>query len=147
MTETSPENKFMKKYITFIIAAVFVLGANQARADHHSKTNKVAQAQSKTTPNKASAEARKKYAAAVKKIREAVKAGKLNEAEAKKKYAALRSKMVPNRQVLLKRFDKNKDCKLCDNEKAAMKKAMEARNKKRGEGKKRSKGKKRRPRK
>lgn len=147
MTETSPENKFMKKYITFIIAAVFVLGANPARADHHSKTNKVAQAKSKTTPNKASAEARKKYAAAVKKIREAVKAGKLNEAEAKKKYAALRSKMVPNRQALLKRFDKNKDGKLCDNEKAAMKKAMEARNKKRGEGKKRSKGKKRRPRK
>lgn len=137
----------MKKYITFIIAAVFVLGANPARADHHSKTNKVAQAKSKTTPNKASAEARKKYAAAVKKIREAVKAGKLNEAEAKKKYAALRSKMVPNRQALLKRFDKNKDGKLCDNEKAAMKKAMEARNKKRGEGKKRSKGKKRRPRK
>ena len=66
----------MKKYITFIIAAVFVLGANPARADHHSKTNKVAQAKSKTTPNKASAEARKKYAAAVKKIREAVKAGK-----------------------------------------------------------------------
>ena len=147
MTETSPENKFMKKYITFIIAAVFVLGANPARADHHSKTNKVAQAKSKTTPNKASAEARKNYAAAVKKIREAVKAGKLNEAEAKKKYAALRSKMVPNRQALLKRFDKNKDGKLCDNEKAAMKKAMEARNKKRGEGKKRSKGKKRRPRK
>ena len=147
MTETNPENKFMKKYITFIIAAVFVLGANPARADHHSKTNKVAQAKSKTTPNKASAEARKKYAAAVKKIREAVKAGKLNEAEAKKKYAALRSKMVPNRQALLKRFDKNKDGKLCDNEKAAMKKAMEARNKKRGEGKKRSKGKKRRPRK
>ena len=147
MTETSPENKFMKKYITFIIAAVFVLGANPARADHHSKTNKVAQAKSKTTPNKASAEARKKYAAAVKKIREAVKAGKLNEAEAKKKYAALRSKMVPNRQALLKRFDKNKDGKLCDNEKAAMKKAMEARNKKRGEGKKRAKGKKRRPRK
>ena len=147
MKETSPDNKFMKKYITFIIAAVFVLGANPARADHHSKTNKVAQAKSKTTPNKASAEARKKYAAAVKKIREAVKAGKLNEAEAKKKYAALRSKMVPNRQALLKRFDKNKDGKLCDNEKAAMKKAMEARNKKRGEGKKRSKGKKRRPRK
>ena len=137
----------MKKYITFIIAAVFVLGANPARADHHSKTNKVAQAKSKTTPNKASAEARKKYAAAVKKIREAVKAGKLSEAEAKKKYAALRSKMAPNRQVLLKRFDKNKDGKLCDNEKAAMKKAMEARKKKRGDDKKRGKGKKRRPRK
>ena len=147
MTETSPENKFMKKYITFIIAAVFVLGANPAQADHHSKTNKVAQAKSKTTPNKASAEARKKYAAAVKKIREAVKAGKLSEAEAKKKYAALRSKMVPNRQALLKRFDKNKDGKLCDNEKAAMKKAMEARKKKRGDDKKRGKGKKRRPRK
>lgn len=141
------ENKFMKKYITFIIAAVFVLGANPALADHHSKTNKVAQAKSKTAPNKASAEARKKYAAAVKKIREAVKAGKLSEAEAKKKYAALRSKMAPNREALLKRFDKNKDGKLCDNEKAAMKKAMEARNKKRGEGKKRGKGKKRRPRK
>jgi len=137
----------MKKYITFIIAAVFVLGANPALADHHSKTNKVAQTKSKTAPNKASAEARKKYAAAVKKIREAVKAGKLSEAEAKKKYAALRSKMAPNRQALLKRFDKNKDGKLCDNEKAAMKKAMEARNKKRGEGKKRGKGKKRRSRK
>ena len=45
------------------------------------------------------------------------------------------------------KLDKNKDGKLCDNEKAAMKKTMEARNKKRGEGKKRGKGKKRRPRK
>jgi len=134
------------KYITFIIAAVFMLGGSVAQADHHSKTNKVAQAKSKTAPNKASAEARKKYAAAAKKIREAVKAGKLSEAEAKKKYAALRSKMAPNRQGLLKRFDKNKDGKLCDNEKAAMKKAMEAR-KKRGDNKKRGKGKKRRSRK
>ena len=134
------------KYITFIIAAVFMLGGSVAQADHHSKTNKVAQAKSKLAPNKSSAEARKKYSASVKKIREAVKAGKLSEAEAKKKYAALRSKMAPNRQALLKRFDKNKDGKLCDNEKSAMKKAMEAR-KKRGESKKRGKGKKRRSRK
>lgn len=130
------------KYITFIIAAVFMLGGSVAEADHHSKTNKVAEAKKRPAPKKAkaSADARKKYAASVKKIREAVKAGKLNEAEAKKKYAALRSKMAPNRQGLLKRFDKNKDGKLCDNEKAAMKKAIESR-KKRGESKKRGKGK------
>jgi len=134
----TPENNFMKKYITFIIAAVLVLGASAAQADHHSKPKKEATAK-KPTPSKAkAAEARKKYAAAVKKIREAVKAGKLTEAQAKKKYAELRSKMAPNRQGLLKRFDKNKDGKLCDNEKAAMRKAMEARKKQqRGKGKKR----------
>jgi len=144
----TPENKFMNKYIALIIAAVFALGGSVAQADHHSKTNKVTQAKSKGSPKKtkASAEARKKYAAAVKKIREAVKAGKLTEAEAKKKYSALRSKMAPNRQALLKRFDKNKDGKLCESEKATMKKAMEAR-KKRGENKKRGKERKRRPRK
>jgi len=139
LTATTPENKFMKKYITFIIAAVLVLGASAAQADHHSKPKKEATAKKKAAPDKAkAAEARKKYAAAVKKIREAVKAGKLTEAQAKKKYADLRSKMAPNRQGLLKRFDKNKDGKLCDNEKAAMRKAMEARKKQqRGKGKKR----------
>ena len=139
----------MNRYIILIMTAVLMLGVNATQADHHSKTNKVATAKAtkakankgkRPERNKVSAEARKKYAEAAKKIREAVKAGKLTSTQAKTKYAELRKKVAPKRSKtsktsLLKRFDKNKDGKLCDNEKAAMKKAMEAR-KKRGKGKK-----------
>jgi len=118
----------MKKYIIFIITAALFLGGSTVQADKSHKTNKVAHAKGKASPNQAkAAEARKKYAAAAKKIREAVKTGKLTEAQAKEKYAALRKKMAPHRaskEAILKRFDKNKDGKLCDQEKAAMRKAI-----------------------
>ena len=129
----------MNKYIKFIIiAALLVCGANTLQADSSPKTNKVATVKAKKperrgvrSTNKVSAEARKKHAAAAKKIREAVKAGKLTQAKAK--YAELRKKIAPARSskaAILKRFDKNKDGKLCDNEKAAMKKALAERKKK-----------------
>tara|TARA_R100000742_G_C4276960_1_gene98419 strand:+ start:343 stop:813 length:471 start_codon:yes stop_codon:yes gene_type:complete len=147
----------MNKYIIFIIAAVFVLNGNVVQADN--KTNKVATATAKAAKakvkkgskpkrNKASAEARKKYSEAAKKIREALKAGKLTPAQAKAKYAELRKKIAPKRSKtsqasLLKRFDKNKDGKLCDVEKAAMKKALEARKKKSAKGNRHPDGRKR----
>lgn len=132
---------FMNKYIKFIIiAALLVCGANTLQADSSPKTNKVATVKAKKperrgvrSTNKVSTEARKKHAAAAKKIREAVKAGKLTQAQAKAKYAALRKKIAPARSskaAILKRFDKNKDGKLCDNEKAAMKKTLAERKKK-----------------
>ena len=145
----------MNKYITLIIVAALTLSVSSAQADGQSKTNKVSRAKANVSaearkkaaaakkPNPA--EARKKYAAAVKKIREAVKAGKLTEKQAKEKYAALRKKMAPNREGFLKRFDKNKDGKLDEKERASARKAMEARTKKRGE-RRRGKGKGRKPR-
>ncbi len=130
----------MNKYIKFIIiAALLACGANTLYAESSPKTNKVAKTGIKKSPHAArpahkNSEARKKYVAAARKIREAVKAGKLTEAQAKVKYAALRKKIAPSRssskEALLKRFDKNKDGKLCDNEKAAMKKAIAERKKK-----------------
>ena len=123
----------MKIYIKLIVVAALLLGGvTVAQADHHHKTNKVAQAKGKPAPKKADPrEARKKYAAAVKKIREAVKAGKLTEAQAKEKYAALRKRMAGHtnsrtagrRADILKKFDKNKDGKLDDKEKSAARKA------------------------
>ena len=110
----------MKKYITFIITAALLLGTSVVQADHHSKTNKAAIAKGKkptakkVNPN----DARKRYAAAAKKIRDAVKAGKLTPQQAKEKQTALRKRMA------LQRFDKNKDGKLCEKEQAAMKKAL-----------------------
>ena len=129
----------MKKYITFIITAALLLGTSVVQADHHHKTNKVATAKAKkpgakkVNPN----DARKRYAAAAKKIRDAVKAGKLTPKEAKEKQTALRKRMV------LQRFDKNKDGKLCEKEQAAMKKALaERKNKdaKRGSKPRRERG-------
>jgi|TARA_E500000305_G_scaffold108228_1_gene110087 hypothetical protein len=110
----------MKKYITFIITAALLLGTSVVQADHHSKTNKAATVKGKkptakkVNPN----DARKRYAAAAKKIRDAVKAGKLTPQQAKEKQTALRKRMA------LQRFDKNKDGKLCEKEQAAMKKAL-----------------------
>jgi len=137
----------MNKYITLIIVTALTLGVSAVEADSQSKTNKVPRAKAKASveakkktpqtkkPNPA--EARKKYAAAVKKIREAVKAGKLTEKQAKEKYAALRKKMAPNRGQtsrgdILKRFDKNKDGKLDDKERAAARKAISERRKSAG---------------
>lgn len=122
----------MKTYIKLIIVTALLLGGTTvAQADHHHKTNKVAQAKAKPTPKKADPkEARKRYAAAAKKIKEAVKAGKLTEAQAKERYTALRKRMAGHtnsrtagRADILKKFDKNKDGKLDDKEKAAARKA------------------------
>lgn len=122
----------MKNYIRLItVTALLLGGATIVQSDQTAKTNKVEK--SKPTPKKADPrEVRKKYAAAVKKIREAQKAGKLTEAEAKEKYTALRKKMAGHtnsrtsgrRADILKRFDKNKDGKLDDKEKAEAQKAM-----------------------
>lgn len=138
MTETIRENNFMKKYIIFIIATALLLGANVVQADHP-KTNKVTTVQGKkptikkVNPN----DARKRYAAAVKKIRDAVKAGKLTPHQAREKQTALRKRMA------LQRFDKNKDGKLCEKEQVAMKKALAERknkNTKRGGKSRRERG-------
>ena len=77
---------------------------------------------------------RERYAATAKKIREAVKAGKMTEAQGKEKLAAYRKKMgqsrgdsVRSRQTreeLMKRYDKNGDGKLDEGERAALRKVM-----------------------
>ena len=122
----------MKNYIKLIaIGALLLGGTTIVQSDQTTKTNKASKAktaQKKTDPR----EARKRYAAAVKKIREAQKAGKLTEAEAKEKYAALRKRMAGHtnsrtsgrRADILKRFDKNNDGKLDDKERAEAQKAM-----------------------
>ena len=124
----------MKNYIKLIaIGALLLGGTTIVQSDQTSKTNKRAEAKGKPTPKKADPrEARKRYAAAVKKIREAQKAGKLTEAEAKEKYTALRKRMEGytnsrtsgRRADILKKFDKNKDGKLDDKERAEAQKAM-----------------------
>jgi len=126
----------MTKYIKTVIIAALVLGATDAaQADSH-KTNKVAEAKGKPSPKKAvPSEAKKRYAAAAKKIKEGVKAGKLTEKQAKEKLAALRKRAKgpsrrPSREDLIKKFDKNKDGKLDDKERAEARKGMVERRKK-----------------
>ena len=131
----------MNTYIKLIIAgALLLISTNAVQADN--KTNKVAKTRevdaravkAKQT-KKDSVETRKKYAEAVKKIREAVKAGKLTEKQAKEKYAALRKKIAPSRTgstsraAIIKRFDKNKDGKLDEKERAEARKSMSSRGK------------------
>jgi len=148
----------MTKYIKLIIVAALLLGGvSIAQADHHgshSKTNRVDKVKVKPAPKKANpAEVRKKrHALAAKKIKDGVKAGKITEKQAKEKLAALRKSYVsgakgssrrPSREDLVKKFDKNKDGKLDEKERAAARKAMEARTKKRGESRRgKSKGRK-----
>ena len=124
----------MKNYIKLVTMATLLLGyVNPVQADHHHKTKKTSEAKGKPAEKKADPrEARKRYAAAVKKIREAQKAGKLTDAEAKEKYSALRKRMAGHtnsrtsirRADILKKFDKNKDGKLDDKERAEAQKAM-----------------------
>jgi len=157
-TETTQNHNFMNKYIKLIIVAALLLGGvSIAQADHHgghSKTNRVDKVKVKPAPKKANpAEVRKKrHALAAKKIKDGVKAGKITEKQAKEKLAALRKSYVsgakgssrrPSREDLVKKFDKNKDGKLDEKERAAARKAMEARTKKRGESRRgKSKGRK-----
>ena len=123
----------MTKYIKTVIIAALVLGATDAaQADSH-KTNKVAEAKGKPSPKKATpTEARKRYAAAAKKIKEGVKAGKLTEKQAKEKLGALRKRAWgdrsksrrPSREDFVKKFDKNKDGKLDEKERVEARKGM-----------------------
>ena len=80
---------------------------------------------------------RERYAAAAKRIKEAVKAGKITEAQGKERLAAFRKRLGEGRgdsgrsgqtrEELMKRYDKNKDGKLDEDERAALRKAMSAR--------------------
>ena len=89
---------------------------------------------------------RERYAAAAKRIKEAVKAGKITEAQGKERLAAYRKRMGEGRgdsgrsrqtrEELMKRYDKNKDGKLDEDERAALRKAMSDRD----SGKRRSGG-------
>ena len=145
----------MKKHIKLVtsavIAVILLASSTNAEADHHgdhSKTNKVDKASVKSTPKKTNgvdwrakgAEDRKKYTETLKKIREAVKSGKLTEKQAKEKYSELRKNMGSGliygervsrsrRTDILKKFDKNKDGKLDDKEKAEARKAISKRSK------------------
>jgi hypothetical protein len=81
---------------------------------------------------------RERYAAAAMKIKEAVKAGKITEAQGKERLAAYRKRMGEGRgdsgrsrqtrEELMKRYDKNKDGKLDEDERVALRKAMSDRN-------------------
>ena len=81
---------------------------------------------------------RERYAAAAMRIKEAVKAGKITEAQGKERLAAYRKRMGEGRgdsgrsrqtrEELMKRYDKNKDGKLDEGERAALRKAMSDRN-------------------
>lgn len=127
----------MTKYIKLTIAAALLLGGvSIAQADHHgghSKTNRVDKVKAKPAPKKANpAEARKKrYALAAKKIKDAVKAGKVTEKQAKERLEALKKRAwgdrsksrAPSREDLVKKFDKNKDGKLDEKERALARKA------------------------
>ena len=72
------------------------------------------------------------------KIKEAVKAGKITEAQGKDRLAAFRKRLGEGRgdsgrsgqtrEELMKRYDKNKDGKLDEGERAALRKAMSDRN-------------------
>ena len=81
---------------------------------------------------------RERYAAAAMKIKEAIKAGKITEAQGKDRLAAFRKRLGEGRgdsgrsgqtrEELMKRYDKNKDGKLDEDERAALRKAMSDRN-------------------
>ena len=81
---------------------------------------------------------RERYAAAAMKIKEAVKAGKITEAQGKERLAAFRKRLGEGRgdsgrsrqtrEELMKRYDKNKDGKLDEDERAALRRAMSDRN-------------------
>ena len=81
---------------------------------------------------------RERYAAAAIKIKESVKAGKITEAQGKERLAAFRKRLGEGRgdsgrsrqtrEELMKRYDKNKDGKLDEDERAALRRAMSDRN-------------------
>jgi hypothetical protein len=77
---------------------------------------------------------RERYAVAAIKIKESVKSGKITEAQGKERLAAYRKQLgegrgdsgrsSQTREELMKRYDKNKDGKLDEDERAALRKAM-----------------------
>ncbi len=97
---------------------------------------------------------RARYDAAVKNIREQVKAGKVTEEQARERLGQLRKRMAQasdgdgqsersrgSRERLMKEFDKNKDGKLDEKERAALRKSMSERSssgRRGGEGAERS---------
>ncbi len=94
---------------------------------------------------------RARYDAAAKNLREQVKAGKITEEQARERLGQLRKRMAqagsPNgqsdrsrgsRERLMKEFDKNKDGKLDEKERTALRKAMSERSTRGGEGQERS---------
>ena len=98
-------------------------------------SSKSDRASDKARPNSGG---RERYAAAAMKINEAVKAGKITEAQGKERLAAFRKQLGEGRgdsgrsrqtrEELMKRYDKNKDGKLDEDERAALRKAMSDRN-------------------
>jgi len=97
---------------------------------------------------------RARYDAAVKNIREQVKAGKVTEEQARERLGQLRKRMAQasdgdgqsersrgSRERLMKEFDKNKDGKLDEKERSALRKSMSERSssgRRGGEGAERS---------
>jgi len=94
---------------------------------------------------------RARYDAAAKNLREQVKAGKITEEQARERLGQLRKRMAQangdnnksersrgSREKLMKEFDKNKDGKLDEKERAALRKEMSSRGRRGGEGAERS---------
>ena len=90
---------------------------------------------------------RERYQIAAKKIQEDLKAGKITEAQARERQQALRKRLAQSagrggdrdtdrsrssRESLMKEFDKNKDGKLDEAERNALRKAMSERSRSRG---------------
>lgn len=98
-------------------------------------------------PGRISEGMRERYQIAAKKIQEDLKAGKITEAQARERQQALRKRLAQSagrggdrdtdrsrssRESLMKEFDKNKDGKLDEAERNALRKAMSERSRSRG---------------
>ena len=99
-------------------------------------------------PGRISEGLRERYQIAAKKIQEDLKVGKITEAQARERQQALRKRLAQSagrggdrdtdrsrssRESLMKEFDKNKDGKLDEAERNALRKAMSERSRSRGE--------------
>lgn len=115
-----------------------------ARKAMGSRTNRGGNRQSQDDLQK---QRRARYDAAVKNIREQVKAGKVTEEQARDRIGQLRQRMAQAsgggsqnersrgaRERLMKEFDKNKDGKLDEKERAALRKSMSERSSRGGRG-------------
>lgn len=100
------------------------------------------------TPGRISEGLRERYQIAAKKIQEDLKAGKITDEQARERQQALRKRLAQSagrggdrdtdrsrssRESLMKEFDKNKDGKLDEAERNALRKAMSERSRSRGE--------------
>ena len=115
-----------------------------ARKAMGSRTNRGGNRQSQDDLQK---QRRARYDAFVKNIREQVKAGKVTEEQARERIGQLRQRMAQasaggaqnersrgSRERLMKEFDKNKDGKLDEKERAALRKSMSERSSRGGRG-------------